>query len=167
MSAVCYGCAQLANLDLTSTAAPFMWAIGPVFYGGSLMRFSDSPNYPLRIHSGYAQFTMDMTQATVDSNPTGQLPSLGQQMSGAIQTLAPSLKSDFKTPSHGALIVIGLLLLLPMSLVIGTCIRSPIVNGIILGFVFIFALIGFILGFLLSPLYLRVSLSLFSNSASS
>jgi hypothetical protein len=100
---------------------------------------------------------MDMTKATVDSNPDGSLPSWGQQMSGATQTLAPSFQNDLKTPAHGALIVIGLVLILPMSLVISTCIRSPIINYIILGFVFAFSLSGFILGFLLSPLYLRVS----------
>lgn len=54
------------SLDVTSTAQPFIFAVGPSVPGGPNLR-SNSLSAGLQYHDFFGQFTMDMTQATTDS----------------------------------------------------------------------------------------------------
>ncbi|KAK5107969.1 hypothetical protein LTR62_000514 [Meristemomyces frigidus] len=57
--AVCRGCANYSSLSYTNKAQPFIFAMGP-----EEAMTSDSLEAPLRRHSYYGKFTMDMTVAT-------------------------------------------------------------------------------------------------------
>lgn len=155
---MCHNATRWSNpvLDLTSTTAPFMWAIGPPsFNNGS--SWSNDPAQALRIHSGYEKFTMDMTTATVSSNPEMIIPALGNTTHGANASAPPQLTRNLKTPAHGVLIIAALLILVPVDSTLRLCIKSDRIHMITMTLVTILFLIGSILGFIVSGMFNRVS----------
>jgi hypothetical protein len=84
LSFVCRNCTQWSDppLDLTSTDAPFIFAVGPIS-DGTPNRWSDNPAAPLRTHSLQAKFTMNMSIATVQSGEGITVPELANATVGA------------------------------------------------------------------------------------
>jgi hypothetical protein len=157
MSAVCRNCTHLSNppLDLTSTRAPFMWALGPPSTGFGY-RWTNAVDAPLRKHYAYSTFTMNMLQATVNTNPTSQLPDIGNVTNGASGTSDVTTGHDIMSPLHAILIILGILLLIPLETVLRMCIKSIKFHACMMTLVTIFFVTGIAIGFVLSPQYIRV-----------
>lgn len=102
VSFVCRNCTKWSDppLDLTSTDAPFMFAVGPVS-DGTPNRWSNSPAAPLRSHSIHAKFTMDMSVATVQSGDGVTIPELANATVGASRVTDAQLKlHDWTSTIH-------------------------------------------------------------------
>lgn len=105
LSFVCRNCTQWSDppLDLTSTDAPFIFAVGPVS-DGTPNRWSNSPAAPLRSHSIHAKFTMDMKVATVQSAEGITVPELANTTVGASGVTEVNLKlHDWTSAIHVSL----------------------------------------------------------------
>jgi len=61
------------SLDVTSTAQPFIFAVGPSVPGGTNLQ-SNSLSAGLQNHDFYGQFTMDMTQAATTDSDAASVP---------------------------------------------------------------------------------------------
>ncbi len=160
LSAICRKCATLVNpqLDLTSKTAPFMWAVGPENTGNGLRQYNNL-DAPLRKHSMYTAFTMDMTVATVPSNPNDAFPSLGMTVVGASSNSNVVTESDFQSPIHGIALIFAFVLIVPFDAILRMCIRSARLHMLSMALSTILALVGFPLGFTTSAMFLRVSTS--------
>jgi hypothetical protein len=158
LSAVCRNCTHWSNppLDLTSTTAPFMWAVGQNS-GGTGARWSNAPNAPLRSHSIYATFTMNMQQATVSTNPNSDLPDLGNVTNGANGGTRVVTTHDLLSPLHGVAMIIALVIFIPIGALLRTCFKSVKFHLVIVGFVTAFFIIGIVVAFSLSSQFNRVS----------
>jgi hypothetical protein len=170
-SAICRNCTHWSDppLDLTSTHAPFMFAVGP-FSDDTNIRRSNSPSNPLRSHSVYATFTMDMQQATIPSAKNLQVPQLGNSTNGASPTISLTLQShDYKSAFHAVAMCLAFVFLLQVDIVLRKCIRWIWFHLFIQGIVFVIFVVGLALGAVLSPMFIRVSISvcLFGSKASS
>jgi hypothetical protein len=102
LSFVCRNCTRWSNppLDLTSTGAPFIFAVGPIS-GGTDSRWFNDPAAPLRSHSIHAKFTMDMKTATVQSGEGITVPELANATVGASGVTEVTLKShDWTSAIH-------------------------------------------------------------------
>lgn len=102
LSFVCRNCTRWSDppLNLTSTDAPFIFAVGPVSAGTS-NRWSNSPAAPLRSHSIHAKFTMDMRAATVESAEGITIPESANVTVGASGVTEVQLKShDWTSAIH-------------------------------------------------------------------
>jgi hypothetical protein len=160
LSAVCRNCTQHSSppLDLNSTAAPFMWALGPINTGTSI-GYYNSPAAPLRLHSMWSLFTVNMQQATVPTNPASALPLLGTAADGASVSATVGLQHNFNTAIHGLALIVGLVVIIPIDIVIRLCLRSVKLHMIgVVGATILF-IAGIALGFVQSPLFLRVRLN--------
>jgi hypothetical protein len=157
LSAICRNCTHWSNppLDLTSTQAPFMWAIGQGSTGFG-PRWTNAVDAPLRKHFAYASFNMNMLQATVQTNPTSQLPDLGNSTDGASSNTTVTSGHDLMSPLHAALIILGILVLIPIETVMRTCFKSIKFHACMMTFVTLFFVVGIALGFMLSPQFIRV-----------
>jgi hypothetical protein len=159
LSAVCRNCTHLSSppLDLNSTAAPFMWALGPINTGTSIGHYN-SQSAPLRLHSMWSLFTVNMQQATVPTNPNSELPLLGTATNGASASATVGLEHNFNTAVHGFALIVGLIILIPIDIVLRMCIRSVKLHMISVTGSTILFIAGIALGFVQSPLFLRVRL---------
>ncbi len=140
---VCRNCTNWSNppLDLNDTKAPFMFAVGPIS-SQTGMRWFNSPSAPLRSHSMWGQFTMDMTVATVQSPDGIFVPTLGMSTVGASSTAT----------------AIGLIL--PLDAVIFKLFRRVRMHIWFEAAMMLLFLIGLGLGFYASVLFVRVSVEL-------
>jgi len=157
LSVICRDAAKWSNppLDLTSTKAPFMWAVGrPTFSNGSM--WSDSPEAPLRGHSAFATFTMDMSVATVPSNPTSELPVLGTQTKGASEFAEITSTHNYKSPGHAILIIVALIILVPFDSMLRLCVKNVKFHMYMMVLVSLLFFAGAGLGFAISGTYNRV-----------
>ncbi|RDL35890.1 Uncharacterized protein BP5553_06502 [Venustampulla echinocandica] len=116
LNALCHGCRSWkgGSLNLNTTVQPFMYAFGP-----NIIASSDSPTLGLRRHYSFGHFTMDMIQAT---GPGSVPPAASTIKRGA--ALAGSLKKDGDkaSPTHGILMIIVALILIPFDVIIvGVC----------------------------------------------
>ncbi|KAI9814681.1 MAG: hypothetical protein M1832_005680 [Thelocarpon impressellum] len=95
------------SLDVESSTQDWIFALGP---GQDLN--SDSKQANLRRHENYGSFTMDMKEATADSD--AKVPTDFSKMSGASPTSA--LKFDFYTASkvHAIFMAFSFVVLLPL-----------------------------------------------------
>jgi hypothetical protein len=158
VSGICRNCTNWSNppLDLTSTSAPFMWAVGPPSLGNT-NRWSNALNAPLRLHQMYSTFTMDMTQATVQTNPSSQLPDITNGTSGASVNPNFSVTQDLKSPAHGIAMVLALIFLIPLEMFLRACIKSAKFQIFMTAIISILFIAGLALGFVVSPWFVRVS----------
>jgi hypothetical protein len=160
LSAICRKCAGLVNppMDLTSRNASFMWAVGPENTGNGLRQYN-TINAPLRKHSMHAIFTMDMTVASVPSNPNDAFPSLGTSVNGASSYSNVVTETDFQSPIHGVVLILAFVIVVPFDAVLRMCVRSSRLHILSMALTTILALIGFPLGFTTSAMFVRVSTS--------
>lgn len=159
VSAVCRKCAGLSSppLDLTSSTAPFMFAIGPVNDGTSTRNF-DELNAPLRGHSLHGQFTVDMRQATVQSAKGVTVPAQNNATSGAslIENLTYS-PHDYSSAAHAAILCPAIGLLLPLDAVLQMVFDKRRAHLVLQGLFGLLFVVGLALGFYVSTYYQRVS----------
>jgi hypothetical protein len=156
LSAVCRNCTHWSNppLDLTSTQAPFMWAVGQ--NSGSNSRWSNALDAPLRSHSIYATFTMNMQQATVQTNPNSELPDLGNSTNGASGNTKIVTSHDLLSPLHGIALIVALVILIPIQGLLRSCFKSMKFHLVMVGFITAFFILGIAVGFSLSTQFVRV-----------
>jgi hypothetical protein len=172
LTAICRNCTSWSNppLDLTSTSAPFMFAFGPIndqttagWFNGAASgsaRWSNSLTNPLRSHTIYGTFTMNMQQATVQTNPALQLPALGISNNGANLTGNVNIESfDFLSGGHAILMCLVFAFIMPLEFILRMFIKWIGLRIFFTSISIIVFIAGLVLGFLVSPQFLRVSIS--------
>jgi len=176
ITAICRNCTSWSNppLDLTSTAAPFMFAFGPIndmstagWFGSSgSARWSNSLTNPLRSHSIYGQFTMNMQQATVATNPNSELPVLGTANNGASLVGNVKIESfDYLSGGHAATMCVVFALIMPLEFILRMWIKWIGVRIFMTTVSVILFIAGLALGFLVSPQFIRVCFVPFQPNA--
>jgi hypothetical protein len=157
---VCKNCTNWSNppLELTNTQAPFMWAVGPISDQTS-MRWFNTPSAPLREHSMWAQFTMDMTVATVQSPNGITVPQLGNNTVGASATVTKlGIEShDYGSAFHAITMCLAIGLFLPLDTLLYKMFRKIKLHFWLEGIVLALFVAGLGLGFWISIFYVRVS----------
>jgi hypothetical protein len=160
---VCRNCTNWSNppLDLSDTQAPFMFAVGPVS-AQTGMRWFNSPAAPLRSHSMWVQFTMDMTVATVQSPDGIAIPTLGMSTVGASSkaTALAVQKHDYTSAFHAVTMCLAIGLMLPLDVIIFKLFRKIRVHIWCEAVFMVLFLVGLGLGFYVSILFVRVSFEL-------
>lgn len=160
---VCRNCTNWSNppLDLGDTQAPFMFAVGPIS-DQTGMRWSNSPAAPLRSHSIWGQFTMDMTVATVQSPDGISVPTLGVSTVGASSevTTLGGQSHDYSSAFHAVTMCLAIGLILPLDVVIFKLFRKVRMHICFEAVIMLLFLIGLGLGFYVSVLFVRVSFEL-------
>jgi hypothetical protein len=146
------------QLDVTSKTAGFMWAVGPVNTNNGLRHYN-TLNAPLRKHSAYATFTMDMTVATVPSNAGNAFPTLGNATKGASAQTNIVTGSDYQSPAHGVALILAFVIVVPFDAIIRMCFKSVKLHIASMALMTILCGVGFPLGFTTSALFVRVSIS--------
>jgi hypothetical protein len=159
MSVICRNAAKWSNppLDLTSSKAPFSWAVGRLSMTNNSF-WSDDPAAPLRGHSSFSTFTMDMNQATVSSNPNSEIPTLGNKTLGASEPIGVTQTRNFASPAHGLLAIMGLVVLIPIDSALRLFIKTVKFHIFMMVLVSLLFIAGAGLGFGISGTYNRVSL---------
>ena len=160
---VCRNCTNWSNppLDLNDTKAPFMFAVGPIS-SQTGMRWFNSPSAPLRSHSMWGQFTMDMTVATVQSPDGIFVPTLGMSTVGASSTATTigTQSHDYSSAFHAVAMCLAIGLILPLDAVIFKLFRRVRMHIWFEAAMMLLFLIGLGLGFYASVLFVRVSVEL-------
>ena len=170
LTAICRNCTSWSKpaLDLTSTAAPFMFAFGPINdqttagwfngAGSGSARWSDSLSNPLRSHTIHGQFTMNMQQATISTNPNLQLPTLGNSSAGASLVGNIKIQSfDFLSGGHAILMCLVFAFWMPLDVLLRMFIKWVGLRIFMASISFILFVAGLVLGFVVSPQFIRVS----------
>lgn len=157
---VCKNCTNWSDppLDLNDTQAPFMFAVGPIS-DQTGMRWFNTPSAPLREHSMWGQFTMDMTVATVQSPDGVWVPQLANNTVGASATVtALGVENhDYGSAFHAITMCLAIGLLLPLDTLIYKLFRRVKIHMWLQGIVLALFVIGLGLGFWISIFYVRVS----------
>lgn len=170
LSFVCRNCTNWSNppLNLNDTQAPFMFAVGPISSQTS-MRWFNSPAAPLRSHSMWGQFTMDMTVATVQSSNGIWVPSLGMSTVGASSSAATILgvqNHDYGSAFHAITMCLAIGLVLPLDVVIFKLFRRTRMHIWFQAIVLALFVAGLGLGFYESIFFVRVSFELLRTKRS-
>lgn len=156
---VCRNCTNLSNppLNLGDTNAPFMFAVGPIS-DQTGNRWSDSPAAPLRSHSIWSQFTMDMKVATVQSPDGISVPALGTSptATGSTQTGLRIQNHDYSSAFHAVTMCLAIGLIMPLDVVTFKLFRKIRMHILFESMVMLFFLAGLGLGFYVSTLFVRV-----------
>ncbi|KIW09264.1 uncharacterized protein PV09_00187 [Verruconis gallopava] len=135
-----------AGIDPTSTNQPFIWAVGPVYYAPD----SDKPNAPLREHSLYGTFQLDMTKAHGT-----KLPALGIKENGVTFQGTASRDHDFGSPAHAALMGFAFVFILPLGILALRILNRVKLHMIIQGIGLVFVTVAWLDGFYISKKYQR------------
>ena len=160
ISGVCYNCTNWSNppLDLTSTAAPFLFAVGPISDGTSA-RWSNLPDAPLRRHTLYGQFSMDMTKATVQSGNGSLVPTMSNATNGAHETAPVGIMMhDYPSTWHALLMCLVVAIIIPFDSMLLRLFHKTLIHYILEAISMIFLIIGLGLGFYISTWFVRVSI---------
>lgn len=160
MAFVCRSCINWSTppLDLTSTQAPFMLAVGHIS-DQTGMRWFDSPSAPLRSHSTWAQFTMDMTVATVQSADGVTVPQLRDFIVGASAnaTKVHNDPYDYGSAFHAITMCLAVGLFIPFDALVLKVFRKIKFHFWMQGITLTLFVIGLGLGFWIATWYVRVS----------
>jgi len=163
ISFVCRNCTNWSNppLDLSDTQAPFMFAVGPIS-DRSGMRWFNSAAAPLRSHSIWAQFTMDMTVATVQSSDGISVPTLGMSTVGASSkvTALGGQNHDYSSAFHAVVMCLAIGVILPLDGILFKLFHKVKMHIWFEAVFMLLFLIGLGLGFYVSVLFVRVSFEL-------
>jgi cytochrome b len=156
--AVCRNCTSWlsgdGNLDLTNTAAPFIFAVGP-----SKELRSSSLTASMRRHDFYGHFTMNMTAAT--SSEEGTVPPPNSK-NGTYELHAASEAKDMTAdsshaPAAHALIMLGsFVFLFPLGSLVLKVLHKALWHGIVQILAVVLITVGFGLGISLSTQYNKV-----------
>ncbi|CAK4033495.1 integral membrane [Lecanosticta acicola] len=160
--AVCRNCSTWANgfIDTKSTAAPFIYALGP-----NVTLKSDSPTADLRVHELYSGFTLDMTKATNYSGWYGRVPAPqdpGLQTGQGFWAFANYFSSsaygtgslaDWAPAAHAAFMCVAFLFIFPLGAISLRLVRRARFHAMLQMIGLVFVLIGFGLGIYAAKLY--------------
>ena len=159
-SVMCRNCTGWSEppLDLNSSTAPFMFALGPINDGSSNYRWSDSPTNPLRIHIIHGIFDMNMQLATVPLGKDLQVPSLGNETYGVTSNPKVLVESyDFVTMSHAITMALAFAVVFPLNALLWEVVRLFWIHIVIHIFVILLWIAGLLFGCWASIEYIRVS----------
>lgn len=166
VSAVCHNCSTWSrgSLNLSSTAQPFIFALGP-----PTTFASDSVSAALNRHQYYGHFTLDLTRA-VSAVPTSSgiafdsvpKPNGGNGTwvtSGASQVQGLTADHNRGPPLHAVLMIGAFVLVFPFGALVLRVLERVILHAIgqVIGFVLV--LTAFCIGIYISTLYNRVGKS--------
>jgi len=156
--AVCRNCTSWlsggVNLDLTDTAAPFIFAVGP----SKDMR-SSSLTASMRRHDFYGHFTMNMSAAT--SSEEGAVPPPNSK-NGTYELRdasgAKNMTADSSTApaAHALVMIAAFVLLFPLGSLVVKVLQKALWHGIVQILAVVMITAGFGLGVYLSTQYNKV-----------
>lgn len=150
VSGTCTNCTNLAEstIDLTSTAQPFIFAVGDV----DRFPATTSKSGPLRSHPYYGYFTMDLTKAT---NSSGGGPiSLHSEIENA-QLTRFLVDHDIVDPLHAFVMVIAFLVIFPLGVLSLRVLKNIKLHMIFQSIGLALGIIGAACGFYLTTIYNR------------
>jgi hypothetical protein len=156
--AVCRNCTSWLSgqkqLDLKSTAAPFIFAIGP----DKTMR-SSSPTASMRRHDYYGHFTMNMTAAT--SLDEGSIPIPNglngtYKLQGASETKNMTSDHSSAPAAHALIMIAAFVFLFPLGSLLLRVLHKALWHGAVQMLALLMILIGFGLGIYISTQYNKV-----------
>ena len=146
----CKNCSGFAasKINPQETKQVFMYALGHMLYNPS----SDALDAPLRQHSNYGFFTMDMTQAIGDGVPTiGEAMTPGNNNLGGDHTTL-----EFRSGGHAFVMIMAFLVVFPMGIIMMRLFGRPKLHMIFQTIGMFLVLVGFIAGLVVSTYYNRV-----------
>jgi hypothetical protein len=156
--AVCRNCTSWLsgnrNLDLTNTAAPFIFAVGP----SKEMR-SSSLTASMRRHDFYGHFTMNMTAAT--SSEEGAVPPPNSkngtyELHGASEAKDMTADSSHAPAAHALIMIAAFVFLFPLGSLVLRVLHKALWHGIVQILAVVLITVGFGLGIYLSTQYNKV-----------
>ncbi|KAF2400493.1 CBD9-like protein [Trichodelitschia bisporula] len=152
---ICFNCTHFSNppLDLTSAAAPFMFAVGPP--SSSSVRASNSPAAPLRSHALHGQFTFDMRAATSPNSDNVGIPALGLKASDSNPGPVKVTRHDWIGAAHAAIMCLAFAFWLPVDAMLFRLMRRWKLHMYLQGAFALFFVVGLGLGIHLSTLFVR------------
>lgn len=136
------------NLDVTSTSQKMCFASGP---SGEIK--SDNLNAPIKRHSDYGSFTMDMQKAT-GAGGVAAVPLTATPDEGAVQT-SITTDRDFSAKLHAVIMIFAFVVLMPFGIIILRVLGWVRWHGINQGFAAILVLVGAGLGIYIGTMYNR------------
>ena len=149
----CKNCSALATskINLQETKQSFLYAIGHILYDPN----SDALDAPLRQHSHYGYFTMDMTKAIGDGVPT-----LGKAMTDGNGIVGSDHESrEYKSGAHAFVMILGFLVVFPFGIIMMRVFGRAKLHMIFQSIGMLLVLLGFISGLVVSKYYNRVRLN--------
>lgn len=162
VDAVCRNCTSWLSgrgqLDLTSTVAPFIFAVGP----GKAMK-SSSLTASMRRHDFYGHFTMNMKTATSSNGTEATVPSpTGKngtyENSGASEVRDQDVVADNNTApaAHALIMIAAFVFLFPLGSLLLRVLHKALWHGAAQVVALLMILTGFGLGIYLSTQYNKV-----------
>ena len=156
--AVCRNCTSWlsgkGSLDLTNTAAPFIFAVGP----SKEMR-SSSLTASMRGHDFYGHFTMNMTAATSSEEGAVPLPNSkngNYELSGASEAKDTKADSSHAPAAHALIMLGSFVFLFPLGSLVLKVLHKALWHGIVQILAVVLITVGFGLGIYLSTQYNKV-----------
>jgi hypothetical protein len=147
----CKNCSSLpsSKINLQETKQSFVYAIGAMVYDPD----SDALDAPLRQHSHYGYFTMDMTKAIGDGVPTlGKAMTEGNGILGSDHT-----SREYKSGGHAFVMILAFLVTFPFGIIMMRVFGRAKLHMIFQSIGMLLVLVGFISGLVISKYYNRVS----------
>jgi hypothetical protein len=124
--------------------------------GSGSARWSDSLSNPLRSHTIHGQFTMNMQQATISTNPSLQLPVLGKSSTEASLVGGVKIQSfEFWSGGHAILMCLVFAFWMPLDVLLRMFIKWVGLRIFMAGVSFILFVAGLVLGFVVSPQFIK------------
>jgi hypothetical protein len=157
--AVCRNCTSWLsgdrNLDLTNTAAPFIFAVGP-----SRELRSSSLTASMRRHDFYGHFTMNMTAAT--SLVKGEIPQPNSkngtyELRGASEDKDMTADSSHVPAAHALIMLGSFVFLFPLGSLVLKVLHKALWHGIVQIIAIMTITVGLGLGVYISTQYNKVS----------
>jgi hypothetical protein len=154
----CHNCTSWpgGSLDLSSTTAPFSFAVGP----GGINLATDDLSASLKRHIGYGTFTMDMAQARGDGGAPLNPPT---QNDGASLVGNITSDSDGLHTAHGVVMVAAVLGAAPVDAIAATLLRKwPVLHIVTSIGYFLVVIVGMVIGIIVSKEYIIVRPAVYS-----
>jgi hypothetical protein len=150
VSARCTGCTKLAmsKIDLTSTAQPFIFALGEAGRFPATMAMDG----PLRRHAYYGMFTMDLTMATDDG---GDDPISLHDENESSTFVGFDVDSDIPDLVHALALMLAFLIIFPLGALSIGILKSVKIHMIFQTVGLVLGVIGAASGLYLSTVYNR------------
>lgn len=164
VDAVCRNCSTWNNgqgtLDLTSTQAPFIFAVGP----GTKLQ-SDSMTAGIKRHDFYGRFTMDMTQATSSASGAVPVPNSANGsyvLSGSSAATDTQQDNDYALIAHAVVMCLAFVIVFPLGALLLRVLESVRLHAIVQIIALVLVVVGFAAAIYVSGEYNK---SKFYNSA--
>jgi hypothetical protein len=143
----CPNCTTSAGISATNKFQPFIFAVGAIAHDPR----SNSPSAPLRRHSFYGRFSMDMTQAIGTDTPA-----LGGSMVGATLK-STNVDHERASSGHALVMCFAFVVVFPLGVFMMRVFEKVNLHMYVQSFGLFLVLIGFVSGLVVSRTYNRVS----------